>query len=86
MLLSLMVVIVAAVVFNDDAMRKFIFRVDDDCGEGVDDDDDCDDGGVYLRMRQTLYTVFVNMVRKEQLFVTFDDDDDHHHHDIEGKN
>ena len=35
-------------------------------------------------MRQTLYTVFVNMVRNEQLFVAFDDD--HDNHDIEGKN
>ena len=74
----------AAVVFNDVALRKFICRVDDDCGEGVDDDDDGDDGGVYLRMRQTLCTVSVNMVRNEQLFVAFDDD--HHDHDIEGKN
>ena len=44
------------------AMRKFICRVDDDCGEGVVDDDvgdDCDDGGVYLRMRQTLCTNLV---------------------------
>ena len=37
---------------------------------------------IYLRMRQILYTVFVNMVRNEQLFIVFDDDydDDHHHH------
>ena len=72
------------------AMRKFICRVDDDCGEGVDDDDDdCGDCDIYLRMRQILYTVFVNMVRNEQLFVAFDDDyddHDHDHHDIEGKN
>ena len=68
-------------------MRKFICRVGDDCGEGVDDDDDGDDGGdcgIYLRMRQTLYTVFVNMIRNKQLFVAFDDDDDDH--DIEVKN
>ena len=43
------------------AMRKFICRVDDDCGEGVVDDDgdvgsDC---GIYLRMRQTLCTNLV---------------------------
>ena len=60
-------------------------------GEGVVDDDDGNDGGdcgIYLRMRQTLSTVFVNMIRNKQLFVAFDDDydDDHHHHDIEGKN
>ena len=76
--------------FNDDAkvMRKFICRIDDDCGEGVDDNDDGDDGDIYLRMRQILYTVFVNMVRNEQLFVVFDDDydDDHRHHYIAGKN
>ena len=55
------------------AMRKFICRVGDDCG----------DSDIYLRMRQTLYTVFVNMIRYEQVFVVFDDDD--HHHDIEIK-
>ena len=65
MLLSLLMVIVTAVVFNDDAMRKFICRVDDDCGEGVDGDN-CDDCDIYLRMKQTLCTVFVNMVRNEQ--------------------
>ena len=43
---------VTAVGFNDDAMRKFICRVDDDCVEGVDDDDDCGDCDIYLRMRQ----------------------------------
>ena len=64
-------VIVTAVVFNDDAMRKFICRVDDDCGEGVDGDncDDCGDCNIYLRMRQPLCTVFVNMVRNEQLLL-----------------
>ena len=38
---------------------------------------------IYLRMRQILYTVFVNMIRNKQLFVAFDDDydDDDHHHD-----
>ena len=35
-------VIVTAVVFNDDAMRKYFCRVDDDCD---DDGDDCDDNG-----------------------------------------
>ena len=67
------------------AMRKFICRVGDDCGEGVDDNDDGEDGDIYLRMRQTLCTVFVNMVRYKHMFVVFDDDH-HHDHDIEGKN
>ena len=59
------------------AMRKFICRVGDDCGQSVVDidDDDGDECDIYLRMRQTLYTVFVVF-----------DDDHHHHHDIEGKN
>ena len=48
------------------AMRKFICRVGDDCG---DDGDDCGDCDIYLRMRQTLCTVFVNMVRNEQLLL-----------------
>ena len=67
----MLLVIVTAVVIDDDVIRKFICRVGDDCGEGVVDDDDGDDVDIYLRMRQTLYTVFV----------VFDD-----HHDIEGKN
>ena len=40
LLLSLLMVIVTAVVFTDDAVRKFICRVGDDCGEGVVNDDD----------------------------------------------
>ena len=38
-------VIVTAVVFNDDAMRKFICRVGDGCG---DDGDDCGDCDIYI--------------------------------------
>ena len=51
---ELLLVIVTAVVIDDDVIRKFICRVGDDCGEGVVDDDD---GDIFKNETNLVYRV-----------------------------